>query len=95
MGPSWTGESLLIMMRRCHDGAMRTTVDLPDDLHAQAVAIARDTHRTLSETVAFLMRRGLGEGRPSALAHSAITGLPVVRLGRVITTEDVRALEDD
>jgi Arc/MetJ family transcription regulator len=74
---------------------MRTTVDLPEDLHAQAVAIARDTHRTLSETVAFLMRRGLGEGRTVGLEHSAMTGLPVVRLGRVITTDDVRALEDD
>lgn len=95
MGPSEAGEQLLIMMRRRHDGGTRTTVDLPDDLHAQVVAIARDTHRTLSETVAFLMRRGLGEGRPSALAHSAITGLPVVRVGRVITTEDVRALEGD
>jgi Arc/MetJ family transcription regulator len=74
---------------------MRTTVDLPADLHAQAVAIARDTHRTLSETVAFLMRRGLGESRATGLTHSAATGLPVVRLGRMITTEDVRALEDD
>jgi Arc/MetJ family transcription regulator len=83
------------MMRRCYDEHMRTTVDLPADLHAQAVAIARDTHRTLSETVALLMRRGLGEGRTAGLAHSAATGLPVMRLGRVITTEDVRALEDD
>jgi hypothetical protein len=74
---------------------MRTTVDLPADLHAQAVSIARDTHRTLSETVAFLMRRGLGESRAPELTHSASTGLPVVRLGRMITTEDVRALEDD
>ena len=74
---------------------MRTTVDLPADLHAQAVAIARDTHRTLSETVAFLMRRGLGEGRAGGLTHSAATGLPVVHLGKVITTEDVRALEDE
>jgi len=74
---------------------MRTTVDLPADLHAQVVAIAGDTHRTLSETVAFLMRRGLGESRAAGLAHSAATGLPVVRLGRMITTEDVRALEDD
>ncbi|TXB91714.1 antitoxin, partial [Mycobacterium tuberculosis] len=31
---------------------MRTTIDLPQDLHKQALAIARDTHRTLSETVA-------------------------------------------
>ncbi len=74
---------------------MRTTVDLPPDLHAQVLAIARDTHRTLSETVALLMRRGLGEGRAAGLTHSAVTGLPVMRLGRIITTEDVRALEDD
>jgi Arc/MetJ family transcription regulator len=74
---------------------MRTTVDLPADLHAQALAIARDTHRSLSETVAFLMRRGLGESRAAAVTHSAVTGLPVVRVGRMITSEDVRSLEDD
>jgi Arc/MetJ family transcription regulator len=74
---------------------MRTTVDLPDDLHAQAVAISRDTRRTLSETVAYLMRRGLGEGQATEVEMSPRTGLPVVHLGRTITTEDVRALEDD
>jgi hypothetical protein len=74
---------------------MRTTVDLPEDLHAKAVAIARDTHRTLSETVADLMRRGLGQGQDAEVTTSARTGLPVVHLGRTITTDDVRALEDD
>jgi hypothetical protein len=74
---------------------MRTTVDLPDDLHAQAVALSRDTHRTLSQTVTHLMRRGLGEGQDADVTTSARTGLPVVHLGRTITTEDVRALEDD
>lgn len=74
---------------------MRTTVDLPDDLHAQAVAISRDTHRTLSQTISELMRRGLGQGQAVEVTTSARTGLPVVHLGRTITTEDVRALEDD
>jgi hypothetical protein len=74
---------------------MRTTVDLPADLHAKAVSISRDTHRTLSETVADLMRRGLGEGQDAEVTTSTRTGLPVVQLGRTITTEDVRALEDD
>ncbi|HYA44886.1 MAG TPA: hypothetical protein VED59_04705 [Acidimicrobiales bacterium] len=74
---------------------MRTTIDLPPDLHKQALAIARDTSRTLSQTVADLVRRGLGQGSPAKLARSALTGLPVVRLGKVVTTEDVRALEDD
>jgi hypothetical protein len=74
---------------------MRTTVDLPADLHAKAIAISRDTHRTLSETVADLMRRGLGQGQDAEVTISARTGLPLVHLGRTITTEDVRALEDD
>lgn len=74
---------------------MRTTIDLPDDLHQRAVSIARDTSRTLSETVADLLRRALGEGTAAETSASPRTGLPVVHLGRVITSEDVRALEDD
>jgi hypothetical protein len=74
---------------------MRTTIDLPDDLHRLARAIARDTSRSLSATVADLMRRGLGEMREPALARSERTGLPVVRLGKVVTSEDVRSLDDE
>jgi hypothetical protein len=74
---------------------MRTTVDIPDDLHAQAVAIARDTHQSLSQTVAGLIRRGLSSGSLGEIETSARTGLPVAHLGRIITSEDVRRLEDD
>ena len=74
---------------------MRTTIDLPDDLHAQAVAIARDTHQSLSQAVAGLIRRGLSTGAPGEITKSTRTGLPVAHLGRTITTEDVRGLEDD
>jgi hypothetical protein len=74
---------------------MRTTIDLPDDLHRQALSIARDTSRTLSEIIADLVRRGLGEGGTAEIARSQRTGLPVIRLGTVVTTEDVRSLEDD
>lgn len=74
---------------------MRTTIDIPDDLHRQALSIARDTSRTLSDIVAELMRRGLGQGTTSPAARSQRTGLPVVSLGKVITTDDVRSLEDD
>jgi predicted transcriptional regulator len=75
--------------------SMRTTIDLPDDLHHLARAIARDTSRSLSATVADLMRRGLGEGRESEVARSERTGLPLVRLGKIVTSEDVRALDDE
>ena len=74
---------------------MRTTIDLPDDLHALATAIARDTHQTLSQTVAGLVRRGLSSGHPGEITTSARTGLPVAHLGKTITSEDVRQLEDD
>jgi Arc/MetJ family transcription regulator len=75
---------------------MRTTIEIPDDLHQQALSIAKDTSRTLEETIAELMRRGLGQdGGEVGVTRSARTGLPVVRLGTVITSEDVRALEDE
>lgn len=73
---------------------MRTTIDLPDDLHSQAKSIAKDTSRTLSETIAELVRRGLEQGGRREISRSARTGLPVLRLGTVITTEGVRALDD-
>jgi hypothetical protein len=83
-----------------HDAVMlgcgvRTTIDLPDDLHKQARAIARDTHRTLSETVVDLMRRGLGAGRSTGLSTDPRTGLPLVSVGTIVTSEDVRSLDDD
>lgn len=74
---------------------VRTTINLPDDLHRQAVAIARDTHRTLSETVVDLIRRALGPGSTTALSKDPRTGLPLVSIGKVVTSDDVRSLEDE
>ncbi len=74
---------------------MRTTIDLPDDLHRQAQAIARDSRRTLSETVADLMRRGLGAASTTAVSIDPRTGLPLISVGTVVTSEDVRSLEDE
>ncbi|MFI5779394.1 antitoxin [Nocardia sp. NPDC051570] len=74
---------------------MRTTIDLPEDLHRQAMAIAHDTHRTFSDTVSDLVRRGLGQNNAATLGWSEKTGLPTITLGKVITSEDVRSLEDE
>ncbi|WP_236796175.1 antitoxin [Amycolatopsis sp. GM8] len=73
---------------------MRTLIDLPDDLHGQVLSIARDTSRTLSEIVTELVQRGLRQSKPAPAARSPRTGLPVVRLGKVITTDDVRSPDD-
>jgi hypothetical protein len=76
-------------------GVMRTTVDLPEDLHRLAMSIARDTSRSLSETVAMLMRRGLNQQSSEKISRNPVSGLPTLHLGTTITTEDVRALDDD
>ena len=74
---------------------MRTTIDLPDDLHRVAMAIARDQRTTLSEAVAMLLRRAIGVAGDAEVSTSGRTGLKVIRLGRPITNEDVRSLDDE
>ncbi len=83
------------MMYPRYDAPMRTTIDLPEDLHRVALAIARDQGTSLSQTVVQIMQRGLGTSGTARVSTSERTGLDVVRLGRVVTSEDVRALEDD
>lgn len=74
---------------------MRTTIDLPADLHRIATSLARDSSRSLSQTVADLMRRGLGTAGPVRVEVDPATGFPIVSTGVPITTEDVRLLDDE
>lgn len=72
---------------------MRTTIDLPDDLHDLARHLAHEGNRSLSDVVAELIRQGLRhEAAEMALGSR---GLPVVAIGRPITAQDVRSLDDD
>ncbi len=73
---------------------MRTTIDLPDDLHAIASSLARDRGCTLSSAVVDLLRRALG---PKAQVEviDRRTGFPLLASGRPITTDDVRSLDDE
>jgi len=75
---------------------MRTTIDLPADLHRLATSIARDRNETLSQAVVALIERGLRRLDEPKLSVSPVTGLTVMHLGGPpITSEDVRALDDD
>ncbi|HEU5001226.1 MAG TPA: antitoxin [Actinomycetota bacterium] len=74
---------------------MRTTIDLPDDLHAVAAAFARDRGITLSQAVAEIMRKAVSPPALPRITISSVTGLPVLETGTVITSEDVRAMEDE
>lgn len=81
---------------------MRTTIDLPADLHQAVTSIAAHARQSMNQTVAELIRRGLAH--PAAQANVAAggglridksTGLPAIRSPRPVTADDVRALEDD
>ncbi|HEX5426695.1 MAG TPA: hypothetical protein VFX00_00065 [Pedococcus sp.] len=76
---------------------MRTTVDLPPSVHRRARELARRRGVSMSTVVAELTVRGLAQvDAPVALTIDERSGLPVLSLGRVVTTEDVaRALDDE
>jgi plasmid stability protein len=81
---------------------MRTTIDLPDDLHQAVTSIAAHSRRSMNQTVADLIRRGLAprSGSPDAAAPASFrldegTGLPTIRSPRPVTADDVQALEDE
>ena len=79
-----------------HHGAVRTTIDLPEDLHRLTTAIARDAGTSLSETVTRLLRAALTAPGPSRVTTSPVTGMRVLSLGGgPVTSEDVRSLDDD
>jgi hypothetical protein len=73
---------------------MRTTIDLPDDLHDLARQLAHENNQSMSEVVVALVRAGLRSSTPSTPTTSR-RGLPLVRVGRPITAEDVRSLDDE
>lgn len=74
---------------------MRTTVDLPDDLHQFVRDVANDTRMSLSEVIAQLIRQALGRSGTATLDTSELTGITTLSLGRTITSKDVRALDDE
>ena len=73
---------------------MRTTIDLPADLHDLARQLAHENNQSMSEVVVALARAGLQSQSPSPMPTSA-RGLPIVQVGRPITAEDVRSLDDE
>ena len=72
---------------------MRTTIDLPEDLHRIAMSLSRDKNFTLSQSVAFLIRRALDTRTIGTV--KMVDGLPTIEIGRPISSDDVRSLEDD
>lgn len=75
---------------------MRTTLSLPDDLHAQLLSISRDRRETISRTVADLLQRALAADRPAyRMVRNPRTGFVGADFDRPMTEDDVRSLDDD
>lgn len=72
---------------------MRTTVDLDDDLHAEAQAEARRTRTSVSALVNDALRKTLHPVPPVEL--DPLTGLGVIDLGHAVTAGDVADALDD
>ncbi|MBI4883134.1 MAG: antitoxin [Actinobacteria bacterium] len=73
---------------------MRTTIDLPREIHAIASSIARDRGCTLSIAVADLIRRGLDPGARIEQVDPR-TGFPLLASEHTVTSTEVRDLLDD
>lgn len=75
---------------------MRTTVDLPPAVHRRARELAARRGQSLSSVIADLTVRGLAQlDDPVTLQTDSRTGLPVLSLGRAVTSADVAEVLDD
>ena len=77
---------------------MRTTIEIPDVIHARAKALAHDRGVSLSATLGEIVIEYFAPSRgqsPLEAETSPVTGLPVRHVGRVLTSEDVTSLWDN
>ena len=73
-----------------------STVDLPPAVHRRATDLARRRGASLSSVIADLTMRGLAQlDEPLVLKADPRSGLPVLSLGRVITSDEVAVLLDE
>ena len=81
-------------MRLCYDVVVRTTLDIPDEAYYIARAIARDQNHSLGRVVGDLILRS-AKGAPGASFKMSDYGFPTFRCSRPVSTEDVKALDDE
>jgi hypothetical protein len=75
---------------------MRTTVDLPPEVHDRAKRLADERRQSLSATLADLTIRGLASlGEPAKVSTDPVSGLPTLTLGHPVTAGDLAEALDD
>jgi hypothetical protein len=78
----------------CDDVLVRTTLDIEDEAYYLAKAIARDQNRSLGRVVGDLILQST-KGERSAAIEISDYGFPTFRCSQPVTTDDVRALDDE
>ena len=81
-------------MRLCYYVVVRTTLDISDEAYYIAKAIARDQNRSLGSVVGDLILQS-SKGTKSASIKMSDYGVPTFHCTRPVTTEDVKALDDE
>jgi hypothetical protein len=78
----------------CYDAIVRTTLDISDEAYYLAKAISRDQKRSLGSVVGDLIMQSTN-GRKGASITMSDYGFPIFHCTRPVTTEDVKALDDE
>jgi hypothetical protein len=73
---------------------VRTTLDIPDEAYFLAKAVARDQNRSLGRVVGDLILQSARVANGASIQMSDY-GFPTFRCTRPVTTEDVRALDEE
>jgi hypothetical protein len=85
-------------VRLCYYVLVRTTLDIPNEAYYIAKAIARDRNRSLGRVVGDLILQSakgpVGVSTGPSIQMSDY-GFPTFRCSRPVTTEDVKALDDE
>jgi hypothetical protein len=81
-------------MLLCYDALVRTTLDISDEAYYIAKAIARDQNRSLGRVVGDLILQSTRGTKDAAIKMSDY-GFPTFRCTRAVTSEDVKALDDE
>ena len=82
------------LVRLCYCVIVRTTLDISDEAYYIAKAIARDQNRSLGRVVGDLILQS-SKGAKGASIKMSEYGFPTFRCSRPVTTEDVKALDDE
>ena len=78
----------------CYCVVVRTTLDISDEAYYIAKAIARDRNRSLGRVVGDLILQSSKEAKGASIKMSDY-GFPIFRCARPVTSEDVKALDDE